>query len=228
MRITLFVHVLAGGLGLLSGYVALYAAKGAAIHRKSGILFVCVMLAMSVTGVFIAACQGVAPAINVPSAMLTFYLVITSLATVRTTPGWSRRWDVAAMLVGFSIGVSCFGLGITAIGKGGAAAGFAYPLFLFGVFALAAAEGDRRVLRDGPLRGKPRLSRHLWRMCVALFIASIAFYLGRGRVPAALRIPALLAAGVLTPIAATSYWLWRHRGKAGQGAVVPITAQEAT
>ena len=31
----LLVHIVAGGLGLLSGYVALSAAKGATLHRKS-------------------------------------------------------------------------------------------------------------------------------------------------------------------------------------------------
>jgi uncharacterized membrane protein len=47
MRTILFVHILAGGLGLVSGYVALYATKGATLHRKSGMLFVCVMTTMA-------------------------------------------------------------------------------------------------------------------------------------------------------------------------------------
>jgi uncharacterized membrane protein len=37
-------HVVAGGLALVFGYIALYAAKGAPLHRKSGILFVYAML----------------------------------------------------------------------------------------------------------------------------------------------------------------------------------------
>ena len=40
MRLTLLVHILAGGLGLVSGDVALSAVKGARLHRKSGMLFV--------------------------------------------------------------------------------------------------------------------------------------------------------------------------------------------
>ena len=77
MRNILFVHVLGGGLGLLSGYVALYVTKGAAMHRKTGMLFVCAMLTMAVTGFLVSAFGGVAPAINIPTALLTFYLVIT-------------------------------------------------------------------------------------------------------------------------------------------------------
>ena len=83
MRIILVVHVIAGGLGLVSGYVALSASKGATLHRKSGMLFVCAMLTLSTTGTLISAGRNVAPAINIPSALLTFYLVITSLTTVR-------------------------------------------------------------------------------------------------------------------------------------------------
>ena len=33
-------HILAGGLALVVGYVALYATKGATLHRKSGMVFV--------------------------------------------------------------------------------------------------------------------------------------------------------------------------------------------
>jgi len=43
----------AGGLGLLSGYAALSVTKGAALHRKIGMLFVCAMLTLAVTGMLI-------------------------------------------------------------------------------------------------------------------------------------------------------------------------------
>ena len=48
------VHVLAGGLGLVFGFVALYAAKGATLHRKSGMLFVYAMVTMAVCGIVVA------------------------------------------------------------------------------------------------------------------------------------------------------------------------------
>ncbi len=212
MRMTLLVHVLGGGLGLVSGYLAIYATKGATLHRKTGTLFVWAMLTMAVTGLLISAVEGVAPAINVPSALLTFYLVITSLATVRPAP--APRWfDRAAMLMAPAIGAACFVLAIDAMAQGGAEAGLAFPLVLFGGVALLAAEGDRRTMRAGGLRGTPRLKRHLWRMCFALFIASIAFYLGPDRIPEAMRSPAIRGLGVLLPIFAMSYWLWRLRAK---------------
>jgi uncharacterized membrane protein len=223
----LLLHILAGGLGLLSGYVALYAAKGAPLHRKSGMLFVCVMLVLSVTGMLISAVEGVAPAINIPASLLTSYLVITSLATVRPPAAGSRRLDIAAMLMALAIGLACITLGVAAIANGGAAAGMAFPLFMFGVVGLLASAGDRRMRRAGGLRGAPRLARHLWRMCFALFIASIAFFTGQGRVPEVIRIPALLAAGVLLPIVAILYWLWRIRGRRTLRGLVHVSAPEA-
>ena len=213
MSTVLFVHIAAGGLGLVSGYIALASAKGGTLHRKIGMLFVYVMTTMAITGMLISAVEGVAPAINVPSALLTFYLVITSLATVRTPSPWSRRVDVAAMLIGAAIGLGCFVLAVAAMARGGREAGLAYPLVLFGAVATLASAGDRRALRDGGARGTRRLARHLWRMCFALFIASIAFFLGGNRVPTMFRIPAILASGVLLPIAAMSYWLWRIRAR---------------
>ena len=45
-----------------------------------------------------------------------------------------------------------------------------------------AATGDVRVMRFGMPRGGPRLARHLWRMCFALFIAAGSFFSIRARV----------------------------------------------
>lgn len=62
MRMIYVVHIAAASLGLLSGYVALYAAKGAALHRRSGMVFVYTMLTMCVAGATLAIVRGAAPA----------------------------------------------------------------------------------------------------------------------------------------------------------------------
>ena len=227
MRLTLLVHVLAGTLGLLSGYVALTVAKGAPLHRKSGVFFVYVMVTMSMTGLLVSAVNGVAPAINIPTALLTFYLVISGMTSVGVRAGWMRSLEVAAMVFAFAIAVGCLVLAVVSIGKGGAQAGMAYPLVLFGIAALCGGIGDRRMLRDGTLKGAPRLMRHAWRMCFALFLSSIAFYLGPDRLPAALRIPALRAAAVLLPLLAIAYWKWRLRPRHLVRTSARLTVSEA-
>ena len=227
MQLTLLVHVFAGALGLLSGYVALAVSKGAPLHRKAGMVFVYVMVTMAVTGALVSAAQGVAPVINVPSALLTFYLVITGMTSVGTPAGWTRRFDRAAMVFGYGVGVLSLVLAVAMISRGGAALGFGIPLVLFGTVAVAAANGDRRVLRDGALKGAPRLMRHLWRMCFALFVSSIAFYLGPDRLPEALQSPMFRAGGVLLPIAAIAYWKWRLRARRPLRSMVQLSAPEA-
>jgi len=213
MRMLLPFHILAGCLGLVSGFIALYAAKGAATHRKSGILFVCVMLPMAVTGLLISAIEGVAPAINIPTALLTFYLVTTSLTTVR--PVAVSRWlDLAGMRLAFALTVLCVVLGVRAIGIGGAEAGMAYPLALFGGVAFAGALGDRRMIKAGGVRGASRLKRHLWRMSFALALATMAFFLGQADVfPKPLRIMPLLALPMLSVLATMFFWMWRLRAR---------------
>lgn len=227
MQLTLLVHVVAGALGLVSGYVALAASKGAPLHRKSGTLFVYVMVTMSITGLLVSAVRGVAPAINIPTALLTFYLVLTGMTTVGPRAGWSRAFDTGAMILAFGIGALCAALAIRGLGIGGAEAGMAYPLVLFGVAAVVGGIGDRRVLRDGPLKGAPRLRRHLWRMCFAMFLSSIAFYLGPDRLPEALQILALRVGAVLLPLGAIAYWKWRMRAKRSIATRVHLAAPEA-
>ena len=227
MQLTLLIHVVAGALGLLSGYVALAVAKGAPAHRRAGMLFVYVMVTMSITGGLVSAGRGIAPAINIPTALLTFYLVMTGMTAVGPPSGWSRRMDVAAMWFGFATAIVCAVFIVYSVGQGGAAAGMAYPLVMFGAVAAAAANGDRRMIRDGALKGAPRLRRHLWRMCFALFVSSIAFYLGPDRLPLALRNPAFRAAGVLLPIAAIAYWQWKLRAKRPMRDIVRVSAPEA-
>ena len=226
MKITLLVHVIAGALGLLSGYVALSVSKGAPLHRKSGTLFVYVMVTMAITGLLVSAARGIAPAINIPTALLTFYMVMTGMASVGPRAGWSRPFDAAAMVMAFAIGALCLVLAVRGLGIGGAEAGMAYPLVLFGVAAVMAGVGDRRMIRDGALKGAPRLMRHLWRMCFAMFLSSIAFYLGPDRLPEALQSPALRGAGVLLPLGAIAYWKWRMRAKRSIASRVHLASPE--
>jgi uncharacterized membrane protein len=231
MRLMLLLHILAGSLGLLSGYVALYASKGAALHRKSGLAFVCVMLTMAITGFLISAIEGVAPAINIPTALLVFYLVITALATVRPLPV-PQAFDAAGMIVAFVIAAGCVVTAFVSLGRGGAEAGMAYPLFLFAAVAAAAGNGDRRTIRAGGVsRGATRLKRHLWRMCFALALAAMAFFLGQADVfPPPVRIGPLLALPVLAVLATMFFWLWRLRARVGSSRIavhIPMRLNEA-
>lgn len=229
MTIFLIAHILAGLLGLVFGYVALFSAKGAATHRRSGMLFVYVMLPMAFTGMLISAVEGVARPINIPAALVTFYLVLTAWLTVRPFDARPRWVDISAMIAAFALGVASVPLGIMVIARGGAQAGMAYPLFMFGAIAFSSALGDRRMIRAGGFSGIPRLRRHLWRMCVALLVAAASFFLGQAdEFPAALRIGPLLSLPVLTVLASMVYWLWRVRVRVTPRAVAAAHHRNAS
>ena len=72
-------------------------------------------------------------------------------------------------------------------------------------------------MRSGMPRGGPRLARHLWRMCFALFIAAGSFFSIRERVATILPEPfttgPMRALPILLLFGAMFYWLWRVRGR---------------
>jgi uncharacterized membrane protein len=204
------VHITAGGLALVFGYPALFAAKGGPLHRASGKLFVAAMAVMSLTGAAIAALEDPLSA-SVIAGALTFYLVTTAWLTVRERGEGARRLDAAGVVVAAVVCLLAFRSGLALLGTGRPET---IPAFIFGIVALLAAAGDIRLLRTGMPQGGRRLARHLWRMCFAMWVAAASFFWGPpGRVPALIYYPALLPIPVLLPIAVMLYWLWRVRAR---------------
>jgi len=222
------VHIIGGTIGIVSGFVALYALKGATLHRRSGMIFVYAMLVLSISGAVMAAGRAWA-AVNIPAGLLTAYLAITGLTTVRPPAAGSRGLDIGATLVASALSLFCLTFGIDALASGGQRNGIpAFPFLMFGVVGLLASVGDVRMIRSGRLRGAPRLARHLWRMCFALYIAAASFFLGPiRRIPEPLRIPALLPVPVLAVLVTMLYWLWRVRVRRTFRGIVGVSAPEA-
>ena len=209
------VHIVAAGVALLAGLVALFVAKGGRLHRKSGMLFVYAIFLMCGAALVLAAVKGQAG--NVIASLATAYLAITALNTVRPPAAVSRRWHVGLMMMAVVVGVVTTGLGIAAISSPtGRLFGLPWvPFFLFGILCLSGAFGDFKTMRAGVLRGGPRLSRHVWRMSMALFITAASFFSIRARVaaifPAPMTTPAARVIPVLLVLLTMFYWLWRVR-----------------
>ena len=208
------LHIAAGALALLGGYVALFTSKGAPLHRRAGRVFYFTMLGMCAAGLTIAIVRDVALRINVPAALLTASLVVTGLTTLRAPTTVSRVADRIATAVTLGIGIVMVMLAYEALAvEGKRNSLLAFPAILFGTVGLLAAAGDLRLARSGrPLAGTARLARHLWRMTFALFIAAMSFFIGQARViPEPIRIMPLLAVPVLAVLASLIYWMWRLR-----------------
>jgi uncharacterized membrane protein len=212
------LHIVAGGLAIILGGVALVASKGATLHRRSGLLFVYAMLTMGISGSILALRISLTNA-NVLGGFLSAYFVVTALTTVRPASAWTRRLNSGALVVAIALSLIDVGLGFKAFASPGHTMDgvpFFMPFIIATVIAMAAV-GDIRLMRAGTLRPAPRLARHLWRMCFALFIAAGSFFSIRDRVakifPEPFTAPFMRALPVLFIFFAMFYWLWRVRVK---------------
>jgi len=133
------------------------------------------------------------------------------------------------MLVALGVGLASLTFAFEAVSAGGKRNGMpAFPFFMFGVVGLLASASDLRILRSGSLKGASRLARHLWRMCFALFIAALSFFIGQSKVfPKPVRSFPLLALPVLAVLLTMFYWLWRGRIRRSLRGIVGVSAPEA-
>jgi uncharacterized membrane protein len=212
----LSIHIAAGGLAIVLGAVALLVKKGGTIHRRSGLLFVCAMLVLGATAALLGFRKSPTDG-NVFGGLMTIYFVGTALTTVRPVSSWTRRSHVAGLIVAVGLALVDIAGGVKAFNSPrGSLNGvpFAMHFFIAGVMIMAAT-GDARILRFGEPRGGPRLARHLWRMCFALFIAAGSFFSIRERVakvlPEPFTTPPMRALPILLVFGAMFYWLWRVR-----------------
>jgi hypothetical protein len=193
-------------------------------------VFVYAMTTMALMGTTIAFARDVAPWANGPVGLLTAYLVITGLTTVRQAPAErSRRLDLGLMLFVAAVTLTLATIGVRVLfSPTGKLYGMpALPFLIFAGIGLLATAGDLHLIRAGgvqTIRGAPRLARHLWRMCTALLIAAFSFFLGQAKViPKPIRIVPLLLIPPLIVLGALLYWLWRVRFKRSlRGVVVHV------
>lgn len=204
------IHIIAGATGIISGAIALSALKGANLHRKSGMIFVYAMLLMSASGGVMAMVRlnrG-----NVMGGWLAFYMVTTGLLTTKRRVAGVEWLDIAAMLLGVTVGVTGIVFGFQALHSPTGTLDSYPPLlyFIFASIAMLSAAGDVRMMLAGGLQGRRRIVRHLWRMCYAMFIGTGSFFLGQSKhFPQPIRIIPLLMIPAFLPLALMLIWLVR-------------------
>jgi uncharacterized membrane protein len=209
--LVLSLHVAAGMIALVAGFLAIAVRKGGQLHRRGGIVFVYAMLAAGITAMGIAVYEG-KPA----GGVLIVYFVFTAWTAVKTLPGAGRRVDITLMVLAFALAAGEYVRGFTALGRPGnniegVPAGM---MFFMATIVLFAAIGDARMIRAGGIQGTRRVARHLWRMCLGLFIASGSFFLGQMKfIPEPVRILPLLLALAVSPLVILLFWMWRVRIK---------------
>ena len=222
----LILHILGGTVGLLSGTVAMVVRKGSPLHRSFGNVFTLAMLTLASSGLYLAILKSQRGNIN--GSIITFYLLTTAwLAGRRRNTGWL---DWVALLIGLGGATAVIIGGIQTlhnpIADKSAPAGMS---FFFGLVLLLATAGDVHMLVRGGISGRQRITRHLWRMCFGLFIATGSFFLGQQQVfPAFLRGSLFLTVLALLPFPLLLYWFFRVRfGKPYQTGPLPTPTPAA-
>jgi hypothetical protein len=208
----LLLHIIAGTLGMLSGFVSVFLLKGSRRHGLAGNIFVVSMLGLSASGVYLAIMKS-QPG-NILGGTLTFYLVATAWITARRRDGEPGIFDWGALLVVLAVAACLLIFGLeAALSPTGLKYEYPpWPYFFMGSVALLAVAGDVRMLVRGGISGTPRVARHLWRMCFALFIAASSIFLARQQVfPDLLRKTGVLFALGFLPIVSMIFWLIRVR-----------------
>jgi hypothetical protein len=208
----LALHIGAGSVGILSGYTAILARKGARLHRRAGLAFVAAMASMGAIGSLLAIWIGQRG--NVAAGTLAAYLVATGWMTVRTPQGRTGLFDRAACAFAAAIALLNLLWGFEArVAPGGKLDGYpAGPYFALALVASLFAWGDMRMLTRGGLAGARRLARHVGRMGLSLLMATSFLFVGQQKLlPAALHGSKILLLLGLAPLALTLFWLVRVR-----------------
>ena len=205
----LATHIGGGATGIVSGGVAMVARKGGRLHRQAGKVFFGGMLAMTVVGATVAPFLDEAQWTNTLAATFTFYLVVTGWLTARRRDGQTGALDRWAMLIPIGVIAAVASAVLLDAGKGDGTFGTVYA---FAVLSAVGLAGDLNQLRRGGLSGPSRTARHIWRISLALFVATGSYFMGQPKfVPEILKTTGLNFAPPLAVLVLLVFWLVRVR-----------------
>jgi uncharacterized membrane protein len=219
-RLAFVLHVGAGFIALVSGTVAACARKGGNLHRKAGTIFVVSMVVMAIFAIYL----GFAipnQRTNVFIGTFVLYLVTTGWMTVRRRSDDSRLFDKIALIIAlclcapFAILSFQLAMGLPPLFR--SSVPFKGPvliaIYTFTAVLALAAIGDARIVFGRGISGVPRISRHLWRMCLGLTLAAgSAFTNGFARLlPGPYHVPMSFFLPQFMPLGLLVFWMIRVR-----------------
>ena len=208
MNAILVPHIAAGLIAIIAGTLAVVARKGGPLHSRAGTWFFGAMLVLGLSAAILEPFRTLTPGSPVGGLMVC-YFVATSWFAARRRDGTIGKFEIGACATALLAGAIIIWSGF--IGEASTPAGRG-PLFIFGGVCLLAGLLDLNAILRSPLSGKQRIARHLWRMCVAFFIATGSFFLGQqDALPQAVRGSPLLFVPAFAPIAVMLVWLVRIR-----------------
>lgn len=185
--------------------------KGGKRHRIAGKVFVLSMLTMCGAAFYIAVVKQEMP--NIFAALLTAYMVATAWDAAKRRPATAGAFNIGALIFAVVASISAFAISWDAAKDPSMTAPLAAVACSFGVLMAVAAIGDLRVVIGRSRPGARTITRHLWRMCAALFIGTASFFIGQGAnvFPQSVRDTRILFVPVVAVLVTMIYWLIRVR-----------------
>ena len=223
MTVLMGIHIASGIIALVAGTLAVAARKGGSLHARAGTSFAASMLLLGVTATILARLKP-EPESGL-GGLFVCYFVATAWVAARRRDGRTGWFEIAACAVALgTAALMMFGglTGATTVAGPG-------PIFALAAFCLLAGLLDLKVVLSKRLTPTQRISRHVWRMCLAFFIATGSFFLGQQDVlPQAIRGSPVLFALAFAPFAIMIFWLGRLRFAKGIRRLRPRLAAAET
>ena len=208
----MFIHVAAGSVGIVFGAAALAVRKGGRFHRAFGKLFLLSMATTAALGAYLGV--SVHRGALLIGGILACYMLATAWMTVHRKAGTFGAFELMAPFGALGVATLCLSFGIRATNsKMGHFQGIPASAYYGQALVAALAFGlDIKVILRGGISGVPRIARHIWRVCLAFFEATSAFFIGQQKVmPMFMHgSPVLMMLGV-APLVVMVFWLVRVR-----------------
>jgi hypothetical protein len=200
------IHIAGGLVAIIAGTAAVAGRKGGTLHARAGTWFFGAMLVLGLTAAILEPYRT--PPGSPVGGIIVCYFVLTSWVAARRRDGTTGRFEIGACSTALAMAAlmfwEAFNGATTPAGTG--------PVFAFGLICLVAGLGDLKAVLRGKLSAAQRISRHLWRMCFAFFIATGSFFIGQQDVmPESVQgSPVLFVLG-FAPLGIMAFWLVRLR-----------------
>jgi len=206
MNFILWVHIAGGLIALVSGTLAVAARKGGAVHAAAGTWFFASMLVLGVTASILEPFRS--PPGSPIGGIMVCYFVATSWVAARRRDGTTGKFEIVACAAALALAALMAWGGFT----GATTPAGVGPVFALAGLCLLAGLLDLNAILRVKLTPAQRISRHLWRMCFAFFIATGSFFLGQqDALPQMVRGSPLLFVPAFAPFAVMAFWLVRMR-----------------
>lgn len=220
----LYSHIGGGMVGMAAGTVTLLARKGERLHRAAGSVFTAAMLVMAGVGGAVAPFMPSEQIPNTAAGAFVFYLVLSGWMTVRRPEGRIGLFERFAILIPISGAIVMFYMSTRPEIRGIEHMG----TYVIATLGALCALGDLHQLWRGGLIGRPRIARHVWRMCVALAGAAFSFFAGQQKfLPEEVRGTFWLNLPGLAALLFMVFWLlrvWLSKAFRSQPVRTPLAA----